>query len=241
MLRLTALSIAEADENRKGTNELNCHEDAQNSHGNRHGNNRADQARERLTGSHHKDERPVQMDSELSSIVEHFLPRYDATILIDADDLHILTDHKWKVRSMGNTRYVTRNHAGRTLFLHREIMEPEDGKVVDHIDGNGLNNSRRNMRALTHQQNLWNRPRHAGPIGASWHKASQSWRAYIVADSVKVDLGYYDTEHEARVVRDYFSIRLRGNIGTLNFEWDGLPEIDFSKLTRKAHQLLKSI
>lgn len=108
-------------------------------------------------------------------------------------------------------------------------------------DGDGLNNSRANLRVVTQSQNLWNRTRHKGPIGAAWHKASSSWRSYIVFRGEKIDLGYYKTEHEARFVRDYFSIRTRGDIGTLNFEWDSLPEIDRSGLTRKAHLVLKQI
>ncbi len=171
-------------------------------------------------------------------MIKVYLPYYRAIISIDLDDLPILSAHKWYVRNLGHTRYVTRNEKGRTLFLHREIMNPSPEKVVDHIDGNGLNNSRSNMRVLTHGQNLWNRPRHEGAIGVSWCSRRSAWRAYIEGENGKIDLGYYETEDEAKAVRDLVSMRLRGTIGTLNFKNGNLPAIDLIRIPPKARKLL---
>lgn len=159
-------------------------------------------------------------------MIKVYLPHYDALISIDLGDLPILSAHKWYVRNLGNSQYVTRNEGGRTLFLHREIMSPAPELIVDHIDGSGLNNTRGNMRVLKHRQNLWNRTRHEGSIGVSWSKRMNAWRSYIEVETGKLDLGFYQTEDEAMIVRDLVSMKLRGSIGTLNFKDGDIREID---------------
>lgn len=170
-------------------------------------------------------------------MIKIFLPDYAALVSVDLCDLATFSAHEWRVRTLGNTRYVTRrDENGRDLFLHRDIMIPPEEMVIDHIDGDGLNNTRGNLRVLTHQQNLWNRPRHDGSIGVS--KRDGAWRAYINLDGEKLDLGSYGSEQEAMMVRDMVSMKLRGLIGTLNNSQADFNGFDLLKIPPLARRIV---
>lgn len=66
---------------------------------------------------------------------------------------------------------------------------------VDHADRDRSNNSRSNLRIVTHQQNQWNR---TGARGYSWNKQCQKWQAYIRINLHLIHLGLFDTKTEAR-------------------------------------------
>jgi len=57
--------------------------------------------------------------------------------------------------------YAGRNDHGKCILMHREIMHARKGKVVDHIDGNGLNNCKANLRLCNYSQKHLRRPRGA--------------------------------------------------------------------------------
>lgn len=69
------------------------------------------------------------------------------------------------------------------------------GGIIDHIDGNGLNNSWANLRIATNQQNQFNRKT---PRGYSWHKGAGKWRATIFLDRKQIHLGFFTEESDAR-------------------------------------------
>jgi hypothetical protein len=87
--------------------------------------------------------------------------------IVDAADYERLSRCKWTASRCGVKRYAARKSKGRTILMHRELMDPPKGMDVDHIDGNGLNNTRSNLRICTRRQNLCNR-RPSG--GTSRHK-----------------------------------------------------------------------
>jgi hypothetical protein len=73
--------------------------------------------------------------------------------------------------------------------------------LIDHIDGDGLNNCRSNLRAATVAQNQQNRgkPKNnsSGFKGVGWHKKTSKWRAYIRVQRVQRHLGFFNTKEEA--------------------------------------------
>ena len=82
--------------------------------------------------------------------------------------------------------YVTYSSSKDKLcwkLLHRVIMGEPEGMLIDHIDGNRLNNSRSNLRVCTNQQNGCNRGKTvkntSGFKGVCWHKRDEKWRATI--------------------------------------------------------------
>src|SRR5271166_2578955 len=79
-------------------------------------------------------------------------------ILIDETDLAIFQSEKWRVADNGcGNLYIRAYTRGRKLYLHRLILGIEDSKIhVDHINGNGLDNRRENLRICSNGENRRN-------------------------------------------------------------------------------------
>lgn len=82
--------------------------------------------------------------------------------IIDDSDFEAVSKHSWTgCNSRGELFYARTRIAGKTVMMHRLIMASEcNGLEVDHRDGDGLNNQRSNLRAVTHSENLQNTHRH---------------------------------------------------------------------------------
>lgn len=127
---------------------------------------------------------------------------------IDPEDMHIL-EHRWIAR-INPTGHVYAARWGvredgtpGIVFLHREICKPERHLLVDHINGDTLDNRRSNLRAVTPQRNALNRKK---PTGVS--RVGNRWRSSITLNGKKVHLGYYATEEEARKARQIKNMEL---------------------------------
>jgi len=81
--------------------------------------------------------------------------------LVDDSDYEELNRFKWHARKTVKTFYAERtftigNGKRKNVFMHRYIMQTPKGFDTDHIDGNGLNNQRSNLRVCTRSENLRN-------------------------------------------------------------------------------------
>ena len=99
---------------------------------------------------------------------------------MDDEDYFRLTKWKWYAIRPRNVWYAVRNEKGRKVYMHRELCE---GIEVDHVDGEGLNNQKKNLRRCTHRQNLQNTglrsSNKSGFKGVSWCERDQRWVAFI--------------------------------------------------------------
>lgn len=81
--------------------------------------------------------------------------------IVDDEDFDFLSQWKWYAHKRPCTFYAERTQiiGGKKVkfWMHRLIMATPDGLFVDHIDGNGLNNTRANLRNVLHKQNMVNR------------------------------------------------------------------------------------
>lgn len=99
--------------------------------------------------------------------------------------------------------YARRQDKGEEIPMHREIMGDPKGVFIDHRDGNGLNNTRSNLRHCTHSQNMQNKRMYknntAGYKGVSPDSYSGWWKAQITINGRRVCLGYFHTKEEAAI------------------------------------------
>ncbi len=129
--------------------------------------------------------------------------------IVDDEDYDILMNNRWCANGKKDKDGVYHWYAERgvsrkalckgkkhlTIWMHRQIMEAPDEDEVDHINGNGLDNRRENLRVCTHKQNHlgkhtgWGKSKFKGVM---WDKKTEKWVAYI-----HLDLGSFDTEEEA--------------------------------------------
>ena len=124
--------------------------------------------------------------------------------VIDAADASLVADYRW-CRTSANG-YVNCRIAGRRVMLHRLLANPPEGMVVDHIDGDLLNNRRANLRVCTPQENSMNRrqPRHntSGHVGVRRLRSGR-FGAYITVQKRRHPLGVFPTmELAAQAYRD---------------------------------------
>ena len=151
--------------------------------------------------------------------------------LVDDDDFEKLNKHKWHAMrsplSGGlnpDTFYAVRKIrtplGGRQLRMHRFITGANAGEQVDHIDSNGLNNQKANLRKCDVQQNAANK-RHAnsnGFKGIAFLKRplAKPWLAHIKFNGRLMHIGYYKTKIEAASAYDQKAIELFGAFAKLN-------------------------
>ncbi|UCD51674.1 MAG: HNH endonuclease [Phycisphaerales bacterium] len=141
--------------------------------------------------------------------------------IVDAADFEWLNQYKWQATCNGTKFYATtKNRRAGNIWMHRLIMNAPKGMVVDHINGNGLDNRRCNLRICTRQQNAYNSRRSQGTSqykGFHFEKATGAWRATITCQGEYYNLGLYDSEVEAARAYDRKAIELFGEYAYLNF------------------------
>lgn len=121
---------------------------------------------------------------------------------IDLDDFNSIKNYTWHsyVTTKGKT-YVRCSYLKESL--HRFLLDPPKDKVVDHINGNTLDNRRSNLRVCTHTENMQNQKlrtnNSTGVTGVS--KCGKRYRAVIRVNKKDIHLGVYDTLDEAKKVR----------------------------------------
>ncbi len=124
--------------------------------------------------------------------------------LVDDEDYERLSVFNWHCENGRKTMYAKKNtwcsgKAG-TMFMHREVLglKKGDGKIVDHIDQNGLNNQRNNLRIVEHSLNLRNsgltKRSTSGFKGVSYCKQTGKWAARLPKS---VWIGRFLTKEEA--------------------------------------------
>lgn len=113
-------------------------------------------------------------------------------------DAVLADEYKWFEHKTGKTSYLRGYRAGAwdgtKVYLHRIICDLPDGMEVDHINGNGLDNRRSNLRVVSRTENNMNR---AGVKGCHFEAQTQKWRAEIWKDGTRYRLGRFTTEQEA--------------------------------------------
>jgi hypothetical protein len=144
---------------------------------------------------------------------------------VDAADYEWLSQWNWHITSGG---YAARSGPGKQIFMHREIMQPPPGMVVDHADANKANNCRFNLRVCTRKQNQGNLPKQRGTHsrfkGVSYSKRHARCFAQCDFGGRHRWLGFFDNEVEAARAYDYAAVQECGEYARVNFPQEWPPE-----------------
>lgn len=140
--------------------------------------------------------------------------------LVDDEDYERLAAFRWGVLARaGYTAYAIR-HVGRyPVYMHRDVIGAPLGVGVDHIDGDGLNNRRANLRLANHAQNGANakvKTRTSQFKGVYLDRRQGKWRAQIREDGGSRALGSFASEEDAARAYDRAAVRVFGVFARLN-------------------------
>lgn len=127
--------------------------------------------------------------------------------VVDDEDFELASKlGKWQLVTIRYTDYVYKTYEGTTIYLHRFILKPPRNKVIDHINGNGLDNCRTNLRIVSGGVNNLNakvlrNDNISGIRGISWDYQTLKWRATITLNGRQKSLGRYDNIEDATLAR----------------------------------------
>jgi hypothetical protein len=146
--------------------------------------------------------------------------------LVDDDDYEWLSMWRWFAdRGSNDTFYARRNEKGsnpKKVRMHREIVGAPGNMEVDHIDGDGLNNQKGNLRICEKIGNAKNRRLHknnkSGYKGVCWHKQHKKWYSHIKANKKYIFLGLFDNLIDAARAYDQAAKIYHGEFAKLNLE-----------------------
>lgn len=146
-------------------------------------------------------------------------------VLVDAADAQLALDYPWRVLPGHNgKKYAHYRVAGTSFYLHRLICGTAAGSETDHINGNGLDNRRVNLRTATPAQNsanTWKPKRPDGRPHTSRYKGvtrtKWGWSAKITVNQKCRRIGTFGSEADAARAYDEAAIEAWGEFARLNF------------------------
>lgn len=153
-------------------------------------------------------------------------PKYgEHVVLYDEQDHELINKYRWHLRKFPTRNYAVANvfitrKKNRPISMHRLIMGFPEGMEVDHVDLNGLNNQRSNLRLATHSQNNMNKRNQSnnktGFKGVHHFKRDDNYQAYIMVDKKRIHGGYFKTAKEAAKKYNELAIKYHGEFAKLN-------------------------
>jgi hypothetical protein len=144
--------------------------------------------------------------------------------IIDAADIHLVEHWNWHAKVDGKLVYARQDAAvngkKQRYSLHRAILSAPEGMDVDHVNGNGLDNRRSNLRLATRSENLRNRGRNrnnkSGYKGVSLFRQTGRWQARIMHNGRYHHLGFFADPKTAHDAYSEACLRYHGEFARAN-------------------------
>lgn len=140
--------------------------------------------------------------------------------IVDDEDFEELNKYKWQVFKHRNTFYCRRRTAvnGKriSIWMHRLLLSAEYPNVIDHIDRDGLNNQRANLRIATYSQNGANRKSKNKYLGVYFNKNESVYIASVQKNGKIYSKGGFKTESDAALCYNKMAIEHHGEFARLN-------------------------
>ena len=131
--------------------------------------------------------------------------------LFDKNDFPLVSCYSW---CLSKTGYLVANIKNKVTKLHRYIISAEPNKVIDHINGNPLDNRKSNLRVTDHKGNSRNtsvsKVNKLKQLGISTTSDGKKYRARIMVDGKEINLGRFSNLREAIQVRKKAEIKYFG-------------------------------
>jgi hypothetical protein len=145
--------------------------------------------------------------------------------IVSGADYHRVIKFKWRfLKNTSGSEYATRtinvDGVRTSLALHRFILGGNSPRI-DHRNGNGLDNRRRNLRPCSVPQNGYNRKyqKHSSRFkGVSWNKNARKWFVSIMVNKRRIFLGYFVDELEAAKAYDAEALKHHKSFAKTNKE-----------------------
>lgn len=171
---------------------------------------------------------------------------------VDEADLHLVSSYVWYAYKIGRNWYamteVVNNGKSRRLYMHRLITGASGKLEVDHINGDGMDNTRANLRIVSHQQNLVNqRLSSASTTGfkgvtldrrtaKDGSPLTPAWMAQTKYNGRRIYLGKFSTPEAAARAYDRKMIELHGEFAKTNASLGLIPPDDGEPLAPNFHE-----
>ena len=142
--------------------------------------------------------------------------------IVDDGDYEWLSQWKWHAFTPHKIFYAIRNKGdggGGTIYMHRQILNAPSGMECDHINHDGLDNRRDNIRICTRMQNAQNMITTEGISrykGVFWGREKQRWQGQITKAQKRFFLGRYNNEDDAALAYNIFALTLFGEYAYIN-------------------------
>lgn len=148
--------------------------------------------------------------------------------MVDDEDYDLLSSTTWRAALKKNgVCYAVRDVSAAKdpsrpkMLMHRQVLNAQPGTIVDHINRDGLDNRKSNLRFVTNQQNCTNRVGWSGTSsiykGVTWDKERKKWRAILNYNGTTYRIGRFDSEVAAAKAYDVKAVELCGEFACLNF------------------------
>jgi hypothetical protein len=144
----------------------------------------------------------------------------ELVILIDREDAALFFTHAYCPVKKHRCWYLSRNGENRTYYFHQDIMNAPKGYEIDHINNNGLDNRKSNLRIVNHQTNQFNMRKRldssSAYIGVHFCRQRNNYVAQCQHKNKTVNIGRFESEEEAAWARENF-ILLNNSPSRKNF------------------------
>lgn len=126
-------------------------------------------------------------------------------VIIDDDDYEKISRYSWSIYGAGKPYFAAYSHVenGKNIkiILHRIILGKSNGMIIDHINGNTLDNRKCNLRFCTKTENSRNRKRNLKSKykGICFHESTGKWEARIKVNKKSIYLGIYNSPEDAHI------------------------------------------
>lgn len=168
---------------------------------------------------------------------------------VDDEDFEFLNQWKWSAEKRSATFYAIRSlrkpdGKKTTIRMHQQVLGIDGSLDIDHADGNGLNNQRKNLRPCSVAQNQQNRrvTRKTSVFkGVQWDKSHGCWKSHVVVNGKRLALGSFKTEEAAARRYDQAAKAHFGEFARLNFPGDCCEAIPASVVPRSPKSLPRGV